>query len=86
MPQGRSTFAKRKKEQIRQQKQQDKTDRKNQRKQEKTEKGSVNELAELRVHAAEQARLFQLGSGQEEAPSETPPSSSSEVDHSGSGE
>jgi hypothetical protein len=60
MPRGRSTFTKRQKEQTRQQRQQDKAERRNQRKQEKTA-GSVDETAELREHAAEQAALFNLG-------------------------
>ena len=61
MPRGRSTFTKRQKEQTRQQKQRDKAERRNQRKQEKTVAGSVDEMAELREHAAEQAALFNLG-------------------------
>jgi hypothetical protein len=61
MPRGRSTFTKRQKEQTRQQKQRDKAERRNQRKQEKTVTGSVDEMAELREHAAEQAALFNLG-------------------------
>jgi len=62
MPRGRSTFAKRQKEQTRQQKQRDKLERKNQRKQEKPEgDASVDEMRELQEHAAEQAALFNLG-------------------------
>ena len=61
MPRGRSTFTKRQKEQTRQQKQRDKAERRNQRKQEKPEESSVDEMAELREHAAEQAALFNLG-------------------------
>jgi len=61
MPRGRSTFTKRQKEHTRQQRQRDKAERKNQRKQEKPEEGSVDEMAELRQHAAEQAALFNLG-------------------------
>jgi hypothetical protein len=62
MPRGRSTFTKRQKEQARQQKQRDKTERKNQRKQEeKPEGGDVDEMNELREHAAEQAALFRVG-------------------------
>jgi hypothetical protein len=61
MPRGRSTFTKRQKEHTRQQKQRDKAERRNQRKQEKTIPGSVDEMAELREHAAEQAALFNLG-------------------------
>lgn len=63
MPRGRSTFAKRQKEHIRQQKQRDKAERRNQRKQEGAA-GSVDEMAELRKHAAEQAALFDLGDEQ----------------------
>jgi hypothetical protein len=62
MPRGRSTFTKRQKEQTRQQKQRDKLERKNQRKQEKPAEGSVDEMAELREHAAAQAALFGLDS------------------------
>lgn len=62
MPRGRSTFAKRQKEQTRQQKQRDKAERRNQRKQEKPIEGSVDEMAELREHAAAQAAMFQMGS------------------------
>jgi hypothetical protein len=61
MPRGRSTFTKRQKEQTRQQKQRDKAERRNQRKQEKPAEGSVDEMAELREHAAAQAALFNLG-------------------------
>jgi hypothetical protein len=61
MPRGRSTFTKRQKEHTRQQRQRDKAERRNQRKQEKTPAGSVDEMAELREHAAEQAALFNLG-------------------------
>jgi hypothetical protein len=61
MPRGRSTFTKRQKEQTRQQRQRDKAERRSQRKQEKPEEGSVDEMAELREHAAEQAALFNLG-------------------------
>ena len=61
MPRGRSTFTKRQKEQTRQQKQRDKAERRNQRKQEEPIAGSVDEMAELRKHAAEQAALFNLG-------------------------
>jgi len=59
MPRGRSTFNKRQKEQARQQKQRDKLERKSQRKQEGPT-DSVDELAELRRHAEEQAALFNL--------------------------
>jgi len=61
MPRGRSTFTKRQKEHTRQQRQRDKAERRNQRKQEKTVAGSVDEMAELREHAAEQAALFNFG-------------------------
>ena len=61
MPRGRSTFTKRQKEHTRQQKQRDKAERRNQRKQEKAVTSSVDEMAELREHAAEQAALFNLG-------------------------
>jgi len=61
MPRGRSTFTKRQKEQTRQQKQRDKAERRQQRKQEKPEAGSLDEMAELREHAAAQAALFNLG-------------------------
>jgi len=61
MPSGRSTFSKRQKEYTRQQRQRDKAERRNQRKQEKFSTGSVDEMAELREHAAEQAALFNLG-------------------------
>ena len=60
MPRGRSTFNKRQKEQARQQKQRDKLERKSQRKQEGPT-DIVDELAELRRHAEEQAALFNLG-------------------------
>lgn len=61
MPKGRSTFAKRQKEHIRQQRQRDKAERRNQRKQQKAVGGDVDGMAELREHAAEQAALFDLG-------------------------
>ena len=64
MPRGRSTFAKRQREHTRQQRQRDKAERKNQRKQETSAAGSVDEIAELREHAAEQAALFNIGSEQ----------------------
>jgi len=65
MPRGRSTFTKRQKEHTRQQRQRDKAERRNQRKQEETVAGSVDEMAELRKHAAEQAALFNLGAEDE---------------------
>jgi len=61
MPRGRSTFTKRQKEQTRQQRQRDKAERKNLRKQDQPAPGSVDEMAELREHAAAQAALFNLG-------------------------
>ena len=61
MPRGRSTFTKRQKEHTRQQRQRDKSERRNQRKLEKTVTGGVDEMSELREHAAEQAALFNLG-------------------------
>ena len=61
MPRGRSTFSKRQKEHTRQQRQRDKAERRNQRKQEKAVTGSVDEMAELREHAAAQAALFNIG-------------------------
>ncbi len=60
MPRGRSTFTKRQKEQTRQQRQRDKAERRSQRKQEEVA-GSVDEMAELRKHAEEQAALFNVG-------------------------
>lgn len=71
MPRGRSTFTKRQKEQTRQQRQRDKAERRNQRKQEEAVAGSVDEMAELRKHAEEQAALFNLGA--EDADSAEPP-------------
>jgi len=61
MPRGRSTFTKRQKEHTRQQRQRDKAERRSQRKQEGPETGNVDDMAELRKHAAEQAALFNLG-------------------------
>jgi hypothetical protein len=61
MPRGRSTFTKRQKEHARQQRQRDKAERRNQRKQDKAVAGSVDDMAEMREHAAEQAALFNLG-------------------------
>jgi hypothetical protein len=66
MPRGRSTFTKRQKEHTRQQRQRDKAERRNQRKQEETVAGTIDEMAELRKHAAEQAALFNLGAGDED--------------------
>lgn len=67
MPKGRSTFTKRQKEQTRQQRQREKAERRNQRKQEETAAGTIDEMAELRKHAAEQAALFNLGAGDEDS-------------------
>jgi hypothetical protein len=61
MPRGRSTFTKRQKEHTRQQRQRDKAERRNERKQQKPVEGSVDEMAELREHAAAQAALFNVG-------------------------
>ena len=61
MPRGRSTFTKRQKEQTRQQRQRDKAERRTQRKQGEAVADSVDEMDELRKHAAEQAALFNLG-------------------------
>ena len=72
MPRGRSTFTKRQKEQTRQQKQRDKAERRNQRKQEKPVEGSVDEMAELREHAAAQAAMFQIGSDEPAAAEPSP--------------
>jgi hypothetical protein len=71
MPRGRSTFTKRQKEQTRQQKQRDKLERRNQRKQEKPAEGGLDEMAELREHAAAQAALFDLGA-EEPVPANKP--------------
>ena len=60
MPRGRSTFTKRQKEQTRQQKQREKAERRSQRKQDKPVEGKVDEMAELREHAAAQAALFNV--------------------------
>ena len=73
MPRGRSTFTKRQKEHTRQQRQRDKAERRNQRKQEKPVEGSVDEMAELREHAAAQAALFNLGVEETEAGDESTP-------------
>jgi hypothetical protein len=70
MPRGRSTFTKRQKEQTRQQKQRDKAERRNQRKEEKPVEGSVDEMAEMREHAAAQAALFNVDG--DELPGEKP--------------
>jgi hypothetical protein len=61
MPRGRSTFTKRQKEHTRQQRQKDKAERRSQRKQDKPAESNVDEMAELREHAAAQAALFNVG-------------------------
>ena len=61
MPRGRSTFNKRQKEQTRQQKAREKAERRSLRKQEKPVDSNVDEMAELREHAAAQAALFNIG-------------------------
>ncbi len=63
MARGRSTFTKRQKEQTRQQRQRDKAARRNQRKQEGAVAAILDEMTELREHAAEQASLFEVGAG-----------------------
>jgi hypothetical protein len=73
MPRGRSTFTKRQKEHTRQQRQRDKAERRNQRKQEKAVAGSVDEMAELRQNAAEQAALFNLGADEANPAEESTP-------------
>ena len=60
MPRGRSTFTKRQKEHTRQQKQRDKAERRSLRRQEGAA-GNVDDMDELRKHAAEQAALFNVG-------------------------
>lgn len=66
MPRGGSTFTKRQKEHTRQQRQREKAERRSQIKQEKPAPGSVDEMAELREHAAAQAALFNFGSEESE--------------------
>jgi hypothetical protein len=73
MPRGRSTFTKRQKERARQQRQRDKAERKNQRRQENPVESSVDEMAELREHAAAQAALFNIGVEETETPEESTP-------------
>lgn len=72
MPRGRSTFTKRQKEQTRQQRQRDKAERRNLKKQEKPPESAVDEMAELREHAAAQAALFNLGDEDDAAEESTP--------------
>ena len=71
MPTGRSTFTKRQKEHTRQQRQRDKAERRNQRRQEKPVEGGVDEMAELREHAAAQAALFNMGMEETETANES---------------
>jgi hypothetical protein len=71
MPRGRSTFTKRQKEHTRQQRQRDKAERRNERKQQKPAEGSVDEMAELREHAAAQAALFNVGAEENETAEES---------------
>ena len=73
MPRGRSTFTRRQKEHTRQQRQRDKAERRNQRKQEEPVAGSIDEMAELRKHAAEQAALFNLGAEETDTPEQSAP-------------
>jgi hypothetical protein len=73
MPKGRSTFTKRQKEHTRQQRQRDKAERRNQRRQDKPVEGSVDEMAELREHAAAQAALFNIGVEETDAVDESTP-------------
>jgi hypothetical protein len=73
MPRGRSTFTKRQKEHARQQRQKDKAERRSQRTQEKPAEGSVDEMAELREHAAAQAALFNIGVDDTETMEESTP-------------
>jgi len=73
MPRGRSTFTKRQKEHTRQQRQKDKAERRNQRKQEKPAEVNVDEMAELREHAAAQAALFNIGAEDAETAEESTP-------------
>ena len=73
MPRGRSTFTKRQKEHTRQQRQRDKAERRSQRKQEKSEAGGVDDMAELREHAAEQAALFNVGAEESDSTEQSAP-------------
>jgi hypothetical protein len=72
MPRGRSTFTKRQKEHTRQQKQRDKAERRVQRKQDKPGETTVDEMAELREHAAAQAALFNIGVEENDSEESTP--------------
>ncbi len=71
MPRGRSTFTKRQKEHTRQQRQRDKAERRNQRKQDKPVESSVDDMAELREHAAAQAALFNIDEEETESAEES---------------
>jgi hypothetical protein len=73
MPRGRSTFTKRQKEHTRQQRQRDKAERRNERKQQKPAEVSVDEMAELREHAAAQAALFNIGADDNDNAEESTP-------------
>ena len=73
MPRGRSTFTKRQKEHTRQQRQRDKAERRSQRKQDETIPTSVDEMAELRKHAAEQAALFNLEADETDSTEQSAP-------------
>jgi hypothetical protein len=73
MPRGRSTFTKRQKEQTRQQRQREKAERRSQRKQETPAPGSLDEMAELREHAAAQAAMFNLGTDESGSEAEVQP-------------
>ena len=75
MPRGRSTFTKRQKEQTRQQRQREKAERRTQRKEEKPQPGSIDEMAELREHAAAQAALFNVGEDESDDAEEPAPNS-----------
>jgi hypothetical protein len=73
MPRGRSTFTKRQKEQTRQQRQRNKAERRNLRKQDQPAPSSVDEMAELREHAAAQAALFKIGAEETDGAEESAP-------------
>jgi len=73
MPRGRSTFTKRQKEQTRQQRQRDKAERRSLRKQDQPATDGVDEMAELREHAAAQAALFNIGVEETDTAEESTP-------------
>jgi hypothetical protein len=75
MPRGRSTFTKRQKEQTRQQRQRDKAERRSLRKQDQPATGGMDEMAELREHAAAQAALFNIGAEETDTLVESAPDS-----------